>query len=299
MYFGKDFLINYPLISMRSIILITGLCLVFFSCSKNNLSDKGGKTDSLAATSYLDVQYGADQQQKLDIYLPAMRDLQTPLIVIIHGGGWSGGDKSDFTPFIAELQRRMPGYAFANLNYRLATKTGNYFPVQENDVVSAMKFLKDKASSYVISRNFITVGISAGAHLGMLQAYKHQDVLKPIGMVSFYGPADLPRLFVNSDPSIPWTLKNVANATLQTNPTIFSESSPINYVSAEAPPTLLLHGDADTLIPLEQATLLHEKLDAMGIRNDLVVYPGAGHGWEGDQLTDSFNKVEAFIRSLE
>lgn len=285
---------------MRSFILITGICLFFLSCSKSDISDgNGGKMDSLAAISYLDLAYGEDTQQKLDIYLPAMRNSQTPVVVVIHGGGWSAGDKSDFTPFITELRRRMPNYAFANLNYRLATKTSNYFPTQENDIVAAMKFLKDKAPSYVVSRDFIIIGISAGAHLGMLQAYKHQDVLKPAGMISFYGPADLPRLFVNADPSIPWTLKNVANATLETDPTIFAESSPINYVTAGAPPTLLLHGDADTLIPLEQATLLHEKLDAMGIRNDLVVYPGAGHGWEGDQLTDSFNKVENFIRSLK
>lgn len=299
MYFGMDFLINYPLISMRSLILITGLCLFFLSCSKSNLSDTGGKTDSLAATSYLDVAYGEDAQQKLDIYLPAMRDTHTPLVIVIHGGGWSAGDKTDFTPFIAELQRRMPGYAYANVNYRLATKSGNYFPTQENDIASAVKFLRDKASSYVLSRDFIIIGISAGAHLGLLQAYKHPDVLKPVGMISFYGPTDLTRLFVNSDPSIPWTLKSITNASPETNPSIFSESSPVNYVNADAPPTLLLHGDADTLIPLEQATLLHDKLDAMGVRNNLIVYPGAGHGWEGDQLTDSFNKVEAFIRSLE
>lgn len=285
---------------MRNLILITGLCLLFFSCSKSNLSEgKGTNNDSLAATTHLDVAYGEDTQQKLDIYLPAMRDTHTRLVIVIHGGGWSAGDKSDFTPFIAELQRRMPNYAFANLNYRLATKTGNYFPTQENDITAATEFLKNKASSYVVSKEFIILGISAGAHLGMLQAYKHQNVLKPVGMVSFYGPVDLPRLFVNSDPSIPWTLKNITNATLQTNPTIFTESSPINYVTSAAPPTLLLHGDADTLIPLEQATMLHEKLDGLGVRNNLVIYPGEGHGWEGDNLTDSFNKVELFIKSLE
>ena len=112
------------------------------------------------------------------------------------------------------FRKRLPGYAFANLNYRLVKESGNYFPTQENDVNSAITFLKNKSAEYKISQNFIYLGISAGAHLALLQGYKHSDVLQPKGIVSFFGPVDLERLYVNSDKSIPDQLKFIMNATL-------------------------------------------------------------------------------------
>jgi dipeptidyl aminopeptidase/acylaminoacyl peptidase len=89
------------------------------------------------------------------------------------------------------------------------------------------------------------------------------------------------------------------NATLENNPDIFFQSSPINFVSESSAPTLLLHGDADELVPLEQAQLLHDKLDQAGVYNKFVVYPGQGHGWIGDDLTDSFQQVVSFVKGLE
>ena len=100
-----------------------------------------------------------DDKQKLDVYLPPLRDTNTRLIVIIHGGGWNSGDKSDFNNLITEIQKRLPGYAIANLNYRLIRADGNYFPTQENDVNSAITFLKSKSSEYKISAKFYFDGL--------------------------------------------------------------------------------------------------------------------------------------------
>jgi acetyl esterase/lipase len=280
--------------------LTLGLVLIFSSCKKENLGSVQQPTqnDSLQAVNYADVSYGNSEQQKLDVYLPAARNENTRMVIIIHGGGWNSGDKSDFNSYITEFQKRLPGYAFANLNYRLVTASGNYFPTQENDINAAITFLKNQSSEYKISQNFIFLGISAGAHLALLQAYKHNDVLQPKGIVSFFGPSDLERLYVNSDKSIPEQLKFIMNATLEVNPNIFFESSPINYVNANSAPTLLLHGDNDMIVPIEQAYMLQDKLEEKGVFNKLVVYPGQAHGWGGKDLSDSFYQVETFIKGL-
>ncbi len=284
---------------MRILTFLLGLALFVSACQKDDISDGNNNGGSLAAESHIDVKYGSDGKQALDIYLPENRNENTPLLIIIHGGGWSGGDKSDFDSYITEFQNRLPGYAFANLNYRLVTASGNYFPTQENDIKSAVMYLKDNAASYNISTNFVFLGISAGAHLALLQGYKHSDILQPRGIVSFFGPVDLQRLYVNSDSSIPTVLKSIMNATLEKNPEIFFESSPINYVSSTAAPTLMLHGDADQLVPLEQAYLLRDKLQESGVDNKVVVYPGQGHGWIGPDLVDSFDQVVEFVKGLE
>jgi acetyl esterase/lipase len=279
--------------------LALGLAALFSSCKKDDVSAiSQPKNDSLPAVNYLDVSYGTSSQQKMDVYLPANRDEKTRLVIIIHGGGWSAGDKKDFNNFITEFQKRLPGYALANLNYRLVTATGNYFPTQENDIKSSIEFLKSKTKDYAISQDFIYVGISAGAHLALLQGYKHSDILQPKGIVSFFGPVDLERLYTNSDATIPDQLKYIMNATLDVDPNIFYESSPINYVTAKSAPTLMLHGDKDELVPIEQAYMLQNKLEENGVFNRLIVYPGQGHGWEGKDLTDSFFQVEAFIKGL-
>lgn len=285
---------------MRHFYLALGLVLIISSCTKKDVESvtPGSQNDSLTAISYTDVSYGNEAQQNLDVYLPAHRNEKTRVVIIIHGGGWNSGDKSDFNSYITEFQKRLPGYAFANLNYRLVTELGNYFPTQEKDVNAAITFLKNKTTEYNISQSFIYLGISAGAHLAMLQAYKHNNVLQPKGVVSFFGPVDLERLYVNSDESIPDQLKFIMNATLDANPNIFFESSPINFVNSNSAPTLMLHGDKDRIVPLEQAYMLQEKLEEKGIFNKLVIYPGQAHGWGGKDLSDSFFQVETFIKGL-
>lgn len=285
---------------MRHFYLALGLVLIFSSCTKKDVDSlsQGSQNDSLSAISYADVSYGNSAQQQLDVYLPANRNKTTRLVIIIHGGGWNSGDKSDFNSYITEFQKGLPGYAFANLNYRLVTDSGNYFPTQENDIKSAITFLKNKTAEYNISQDFIYLGISAGAHLAMLQAYKHNDVLQPKGVVSFFGPVDLERLYVNSDESIPDQLKFIMNATLDANPNIFFESSPLNYVNSNSAPTLMLHGDQDRIVPVEQAYMLQSKLEEKRVFNKLVIYPGQAHGWGGKDLSDSFFQVESFIKGL-
>jgi acetyl esterase/lipase len=260
---------------------------------------KGTVRDSLPWTVYQDLGYGDDGLQKMDVYLPSPRNSKTRMIIIIHGGGWFQGDKSEFDSYVAEFKKRLPGYAIANLNYRLVIKNGNYFPTQENDIVRAIKFLKNKASDYNISTDYILFGMSAGAHLALLQGYKHADVTGPKGIISFFGAADLQQLYRNSDSAVAANLKTSMNATPEGNPAKYAESSPVNFVTAHSAPTLMLHGDQDKLIPIEQAYLLRDKLAGAGVINKLVVYPGQGHGWTGEELSNSYQEIAEFIKGLE
>jgi len=99
-----------------SICLIVLLCALA-SCKKSNQVVR--KSDLPDSTVY-NVPYGADAAQKMDVYLPAGRTTSsTPFIVVVHGGGWTSGDKGEFNAIISRLQTMLPGYAFFNINYRL------------------------------------------------------------------------------------------------------------------------------------------------------------------------------------
>lgn len=277
------------------------LSALVMSCSKNGINGLGGgNMVNDTATTLLNVSYGSSAQQAADLYLPAGRDGRTRTIVLIHGGGWTGGDKRDISPYVSELQRRLPGYAVMNVNYRLVSIDSTYFPMQEQDVLSAMQFLKKQAPAYHVSDEVVLVGFSAGAHLALLQAYKHPDAISTRGVVSFFGPTDLSNLYLHyADQTIPWVLRKMLGGILQENPQAFEEASPVNFVTSSSPPTFLLHGDADSLVPVAQAYELKEKLDSAGVKNQLTVYPGAGHdGWSGSTQTDAFNKVQDFIAGL-
>src|SRR6478672_4709403 len=108
------------------------LVIALASCSKSE-----GDTNP-SSTTLLNLAYGTAAQQRMDLYLPNNRNAtDTRLLIMIHGGGWSGGDKADLQQFVDTMKRRLPGYAIANINYRLAAGTSNLFPTQEMDVKAA------------------------------------------------------------------------------------------------------------------------------------------------------------------
>jgi len=287
---------------MQKFVIVMALIATITACKKNEATNSGldARAIPLSDSSLMDLSYGADKQQRMDLYLPANRTKNTPLIILIHGGGWSTGDKRDFSFYITELQRRLPGYALANLNYRLVKGNLNKFPAQENDVLSAVTFLQRQSESFVFSPSqMIYIGSSAGAHLALLQGYKHADVVRPKGIISFFGPVDMTALYARAvHSSLSYVLEAVTGYTPQENLSAYHDSSPIFFTTAESSPTLIFHGGRDNLVPVEQAESLHARLDSLHVINQLVVYPDEGHGWTGDNLTDSFNKIQDFIQKL-
>ena len=159
-----------------SLLIIAGMAI---SCSKTNsvLPDS-----DLEARVFTNVPYGDDPLQKIDVYLPANRSYNTPLIFLIHGGGFFAGDKSDFSTHSNQLANE--GFAVININYRLIDTTGaNAAPPQHReskikiteqlaDIRSIINFVDKQASSWIVSATkWAITGHSVGGTLSLLYAY--------------------------------------------------------------------------------------------------------------------------------
>ncbi|MFT3936263.1 MAG: alpha/beta hydrolase [Chitinophagaceae bacterium] len=273
-------------------IIFAFIILALASCTKQ---DVGNSNQNLPASNQMDISYGSDAKQKMDIYLPAGRtDSATKVLFLIHGGGWSEGDKADFSAYVSGLQNLLPGYAIININYRLTANNQNLFPTQENDIKAALEFVYSKKSTYHISEKWAYLGASAGGHLALLQAYKYSNPVKPKAVVSFFGPSELKSLYSNNLLAAV-ILLGATGSTPDLNPTIYQQSSPYNFITAQSPPTMLLHGGADPLVPSSQSAIVKDKLQSLGVANQYVYYPNNGHGWDGADLLDSFTKITAFL----
>lgn len=268
--------------------------LIFTGCQKENAPPDN---NIIAAQTYLDVSYGSDPSQVMDVYLPSGRSKDTTkLMILIHGGAWASGDKSEFTIFVDTLKKRLPDYAVFNINYRLASMSGNFFPTQENDVKNAVAFILGKSAEYNISQKFVLLGASAGGHLALMQAYKNSSPVKAKAVIDFFGPTDMVQLHDHpADPTLVPLLEILLSGTPASNPAQYEQSSPINHVNAQSPPTIILQGGVDDLVPFAQSTALDAKLQAMGVVHQYVFYPLEGHGWFGASLTHSFNAIQAFL----
>lgn len=245
------------------------------------------------------ILYGSDARQNMDIYLPANRNSSTTnVIILIHGGAWIEGDKNDFAGYITTLKQRLPGYAIFNINYRLAINNQNPFPAQEMDVKQAIEFIYNKTGEYAVSKNFALLGASAGGHLALLQAYKYETPVKIKVVIDFFGPTDLIGMYnASPNPLIKPLLESVTGGTPSTHNEIYLQSSPINFISAQTPPTLILQGGMDPLVNASQSIILRDQLQQANVLHQYVFYPMEGHGWTGANLTDSFEKIEAFLKT--
>ena len=285
--------IFHNLTKMKKISILFLAIILIASCKKTDTTDPGAALQK----TITDVSYGTDPAQVMDIYLPANRSTsETKVLVMIHGGGWVSGDKADFNDYVDTMQRRLPGYAIFNINYRLAGTGVNLFPTQENDVNTAIQFIYSKRSEYEISDNYALLGASAGAHLALLQGYKYFNPVKVKAIVDFFGPADMRAMFYNPTPlmdSLP--ILAVMGFSPTQDSLLYARSSPINYVSADTPPTIIFHGDADVVVRHEQSDSLFARLDSANATATKKIYAGENHGWTGDTLYNSFNLVQGFL----
>ncbi len=287
---------------MNKILLVFLTTLIFISCKK---SDDGLINDVLnpnAEVTLTDVAYAStNTQQNMDVYLPAGRSmLTTYTVIMIHGGSWSGGDKSDFNTDIPNLKPLLGNYAIFNLNYRLANGTTVLLQQQLNDIDAAINFIYSNATKYSINTNKIAImGASAGAHLTLLKCYKANTDGKIKAVVDLFGPTDMAWMY-NSHPVASLTqpiIVNVMGGTPASSATAYTNGSPINFVTATVPPTIIFHGTADPVVPISESIKLQAKLQLAGVTNQYVTYTGESHGWTGANLTDTYTKAVAFIKN--
>ena len=262
--------------------------------------DEGSAGGELRAEVLLNVSYGNDALQKMDVYLPAgRRAALTPALLLFHGGGWIGGDKRDFHLAVKSLAGQLPGLAIFNINYRLATLNAqNLWPAQIDDAKKALSFIQDRSESYQINPNKIAVGgASAGAHLALLLAYRHNAGNNIKVAIDLFGPTDLVALYHDTgNHNYPVLLSLFLRGTPQNSAESYEIASPVTAVTKNSPPTLILHGGHDRIVPVSQSEKLHALLDSLQVKNQLVIYPGERHGWYGRNLADTYNKMVAFLQ---
>ncbi len=270
------------------------VAMTLFTLNGSGLHDK-----SLPAESILNVAYGDESAQRMDVYLPPNRSAQkTRSIILIHGGAWSSGSRKTFNAYVDSFHKRMPGYAIFNIDYRLLSEK-TIFPAQEIDIKTAVDFISFNAHRYnIMPGGFVLLGVSAGGHLALLQGYKYASP-SIAAVIDFFGPTDLQAMYEKPwHPMIPFLLESLTGGTPQMKAPAYREASPVSYITPQSPPTLILHGGNDKTVNISQSKLLKKKLDAAGVTNEMVVYDDAGHGWHGRTLADSFDRIEEFLARL-
>lgn len=267
------------------------------SCSNETVENEffGNIFDPSVYYEALNIEYGADINQKFDLYLPANRTATTKIMILVHGGGWTSGDKSDMDPIKDLIRQDFPNLAIVNINYKLADTNNSPYPMQIEDMTSIINYLKDNKLKYTISEDIGFIGTSAGAHLSLLWSYAF-DTNKKVDMVcSIVGPTNFtdPAYLNNTSPDLQELLDLFGP---QTSLAFLKEASPFHQVTEQAPPTILFYGGQDSLIPITQGTDLRDKLQALGVTHEFTLYENEGHGWVGLSLLDTWTKLKMFTQ---
>ncbi|PWK19564.1 alpha/beta hydrolase [Xanthomarina spongicola] len=285
---------------IKNYLFLLFLIISLVSCSsddtENGTNNPDNNLNPLEYYQELNVPYGNNSDQVFDIYLPANRTLETEVMILVHGGGWSAGDKNDMNGFKDFLRSEFPNMGIVNINYRLADENNQPYPMQINDITSIINHLKTKQDYYVIDDDFAFIGVSAGAHLSLLWSYAF-DVNNNIDMVcSIVGPTNFtdPAYLNNTNPELQILLDLYG---LDATTEYLEEVSPYHRVTASAPPTILFYGGLDPLVPTTQGTAMRDKLQDLGVTHEFTLYPNAGHGWIGLDLLDTSFKLKAFIEA--
>ncbi|WP_299336359.1 alpha/beta hydrolase [uncultured Psychroserpens sp.] len=277
-------------------LLLLFISIGLFSCSDDNNPNDPQDQTALEFRQELNVSYGNDSDQVFDIYLPANRTLNTKVMILVHGGGWTSGDKSDMDLLKDLILQDLPDIAIVNINYRLADENHPPYPMQIDDITTIINLLKTNQNDYVISDDIGFLGTSAGAHLSLLWSYAF-DTESDVRMVaSIVGPTNFtdPAYLENEDPLLDELLDTFG---IDTSIEFLEEVSPYHQATSDSPPTILFYGGQDPLIPTSQGVDMEAKLASLGVTHQFTLYPNAGHGWIGIELLDTWTKLKAFSQT--
>ena len=216
---------------------------------------------------------------KLDVFHDKNLSNSAPLLIFVHGGSWSGGNKKDYRLYMIPFARK--GYVTATIQYRLSDKIA--FPGQLLDINAAIRYLKKNAEKYYIDASKVAlIGGSAGGHLVLMSAYTNdidsyteQDesgiTAEVQAVVDIYGPTDLTTEYSRNMSSV---VKLMGKNYIET-PELYKVASPLIYVTKKVPPTLIFHGTIDNLVPVSHSDELEKKLKENGV----PVYYQKLKGW--------------------
>lgn len=218
--------------------------------------------------------------QTMDIYFPDAGG-PWPVLVYVHGGAWMRGDKAE--PMMSLFARSMTaqGYLVASINYRLYPDA--QFPAMIQDVKCAVRFLRANAAEYNLNPHRVgAVGVSAGGHLVSLLGTTDPSAGWDVGeyldqssrvqtVIAMAGVMDLSRNFPNTDIE---AMKRIGFGEYNV-----VEASPISHVTPDDPPFLLIHGDRDEVVPVEQSQVMYNRLIQQNVPAQLVIVQNARHSF--------------------
>ena len=238
-----------------------------------------------------------NHENTLDLYLPVNPSGATPVLMMIHGGGWVQGTKE------SQALRALPylemGWAVVNVTYRLVQVSRA--PAAVEDCLCALQWIARNAERYNFdTARIVTSGNSAGGHLALTSGMvpPSTGLGRECVSGSFSGPATIPSVEVAA--IINWYgITDVADLIegpntkgyavqwlggLANRAAVAALVSPLTYVRQGVPPVLTIHGDADPIVPYQHAVRLHDALDAAAVPNELHTVAGGGH--------DGFNRAQ-------
>ncbi len=237
-----------------------------------------------------DIEYGkgGGHALLLDLYRPKeASEGKLPCVIFIHGGGWRGGDKMR-APVVQIVPR---GYVGISINYRLSGEAT--FPAAVEDCKCAVRWVRENAEEYGIDPDRLGVwGSSAGGHLALMVGLAddkaglegkggHEGVSSRVQAVcSWFGPADLTvghDQFQGGSGQAPLAF---LGGTLDEKKEAYEQASPVTHATKDDPPVLMIHGDKDNVVPLDQSERMLAAIEKAGAEAKLVIVKGAGHGFK-------------------
>ena len=261
----------------------------------------------VSITKHIEFATINDRSLALDLYRPEAFE-EPPLLVWVHGGAWRRGSKDSMplTPLTTA------GYAIASVEYRLTPEAP--FPAQIHDIKAAIRFLRARADHFGIDADRVTIaGASAGGHLAALVGVTngHSTLAGTAGdfpmhssdvqaVISFYGASNLTTILSQSTPHglsvrVP-ALELLLGAQPDAKPDLAQLASPVFHVDATDPPLLLIHGDQDPQMPINQSHELEGAYQDLGLQVSLEVIHGAAHGGKAFYDADRMQLVMAFLK---
>lgn len=245
------------------------------------------------------------QEMKLDLYEPQRTDLKPiPLVVVIHGGAWIGGNREDMAGLCQMISDN--GMAAATVSYRLAPKSK--WPAMLVDCQAAVRFLRADAKRYNINpERFGSLGASAGGHLAMLLAVRPTLTKEAItftdqssqvqAVFNIFGPYDLSQDFAQNIAQL--LAFQVLGKPYKDAAEEIKEFSPSTYMVGKGlAPVFTLHGDADTLVPVKQAERLTEQLKKNGTLHETIIIKGMKHEIDvnNKEVMDALKRGIVFLK---
>jgi acetyl esterase/lipase len=240
-----------------------------------------------------DLPYGRAETGSLtlDVYRPSGAPGSAPVLLFLHGGGWILGSKQDAMPEVyphpTSPGRRWPsvlpylqrGVAVVSVDYRLAKDAPA--PAAIEDCRHALDWIATNGATYGLDASrVVTFGPSAGGHLALMVAFTNggrADVPpgRVVGTIDLYGITDVEALL--PDPRRPWAAQWIGS-----EPEAAARArrvSPLSLVRPGLPPVLIMHSDADEVVPYEQSLRLVQALRDAKVPAELVTFSGAPHGF--------------------